>query len=350
MRLLIRADASIEIGTGHVMRCLALAQAAQEKGFSVLFVSHASLPSALQARLGEEGMKVILLPVPIGSGADASDTLKTATDWQANWLILDGYKFDADYQQYFGNQTLSVLLLDDYGHADFYSVDFILNQNISAQTDWYQRRSPQTQLLLGTNYSLLRREFRQWKYQPDQQSPSVPTVLVTLGGADPDNLTGTVLQALQKVETPLRVHVVLGGSNPHYDKISKLVAGSLHEICLLRDVKSMPTLMAEADISISAGGSTCWELAFMGVPGIVLVLADNQRAIAEGLHEYGAFINLGWHEVINEEAIAQALTHLIIHPEKRKAMSHRGKQLVDGLGAFRVLQAIAGKTSGCSKV
>jgi spore coat polysaccharide biosynthesis predicted glycosyltransferase SpsG len=136
--------------------------------------------------------------------------------------------------------------------------------------------------------------------------------------------------------------VVAGAGNPHYDELQAAAAESPQPIRTERNVTDMPGLMSWADLAVSAGGSTCWELAFMGLPNVVLVLADNQRGIAAGLGEAGVSLNLGWHADCTAKIVADALEGLMFSADRRAKMSRRGRELVDGLGGTRVVAELAG--------
>lgn len=341
MQVVFRVDASTQIGTGHVMRCLALAQAWQDTQGQPIFIMANPIP-ALEERLKSEGMKVVHLAAEPGSLADAQETAALAHQFEANWVVVDGYQFGSEYQQTIKNSGLNLLFIDDYGHAEHYYADVVLNQNISAEEEWYQHREPYTQLLLGTRYTLLRREFWQWQGWQRTVPPVAKKVLVTLGGADPDNVTLKVIQSLQIVEVEeLEAVVVVGGSNPHYENLKMAVQDSRYPIQLQRNVTNMPELMAWADVAISAGGSTCWELAFMGLPSILLILAENQRAIAEKLATLNLAVNLGWHQDVESQNIAQNLSTVLRSAEQRRNMSKLSQKIVDGKGADSVVRNLA---------
>ncbi|NEP28200.1 UDP-2,4-diacetamido-2,4,6-trideoxy-beta-L-altropyranose hydrolase, partial [Moorena sp. SIO3I6] len=295
MNLIIRANASLKIGTGHVMRCLALAQAWQETGGEAIFILNTEA-CVLQERLRSQSMEVVHLSVSSGSTEDAKQTASFAHQFGADWVVVDGYHFGADYQRVIKEAGLRLLFIDDYGHAAHYWADLVLNQNVYAHEGLYAKRESYTQLLLGTQYTLLRKEFWPWQGWQRQIPTVARKVLVTLGGADPDNVTLKVIQALQQVKVEgLEAVVVVGGSNPHYQQLQAAVHDSGTAITLKYNVTNMPELMAWADIAIAAGGSTCWELAFMGNPSLVVILAENQRQVAEKLDAFGAAINFGWH-------------------------------------------------------
>ena len=337
--LFIRADASPRIGMGHVMRCLALAQAWQEVGGQATFLMTTETPM-LAARLTAEGMDVArLLAAQPGSTQDAQQTACLAQQNEADWVVVDGYHFDADYQQAIKKANLPLLFVDDYGHASHYYADLVLNQNIHADESLYASREQYTRLLLGTRYTLLRREFWPWRSWRHEVPPVARQVLVTLGGADPDNVTLKVIQALSQVHVGgLEAVVVVGSSNPHREALRSAVGYSGCAIHMEHNVVEMPALMAWADLAISAGGSTCWELALMGVPSLLLVLADNQQLVAEGLDAAGAAVNLGRPALLAPADIARALTELALAPEKRATIARRGQELTDGAGAARVVR------------
>ncbi len=334
--LLIRADGSPKIGTGHVMRCLALAQAWQAEGGSVYLIGE--IAGGLASRLKNEGVTVHALESAPGKKNDALETARKAKASGASWVVVDGYHFDGSYQRRLRGEGVRVLLLDDYGHADRYEADLVLNQNIDAEATLYDNRSEHTELLLGSRFALLRKEFWPWREPHRTPQREADSVLVTLGGADPDNCTEMVVEALGRLNWQgLRCTVVIGGSNPNESSIAAAAERTDVPVDLRSDVSDMASLMAEHDIAVSAGGSTCWELAFMGIPNVILVLADNQRSIAEGLEEAGTALNLGWHEEVEKEEIADQVEKLLRNDAQRLRMARRAQKLVDGRGAERVL-------------
>ncbi len=337
--LLIRADGSPEIGTGHVMRCLALAQAWQAEDGPVYFVGE--ITGGLASRLRDEEITVRVLESTPGEKNDALETVRKAQAVGASWVVVDGYHFDGSYQRRLRGEGVRVLLLDDHGHADHYDADLVLNQNIDAEATLYDNRSEHTELLLGPRYVLLRKEF--WPWREPRRTPQLEAnrVLVTLGGADPDNCTEMVVRALGRLNREdLRCTVVIGGSNPNKSSIAAAAEHTDVSVDLRSDVSDMASLMAEHDIAVSAGGSTCWELAFMGVPNVILVLADNQFGIAEGLEEAGTALNLGWHEKVEMGEIADQVQRLLRNDEQRLRMARRAQELVDGRGTERVLDKV----------
>jgi len=336
--LIIRADASPQIGTGHVMRCLALAQAWQDAGGTALFAA-ASMPPALAERLQQEGLSVASLEVQPGSAEDAQQIAALAQEVSATWVVVDGYSFGAAYQHTIKGAGLQLLFVDDCGHAEHYWADIVLNQNLHADESLYRDREDYTRLLLGTRYALLRREFWPWRGWRREIPEVARKVLVTLGGSDPDNQTLKVIQALQEVAIDgFEAAVVVGPVNPHFEELESAADHLPVAIRLVRNVSDMPELMAWADMAVSASGSTCWELALLCTPSLLLVLADNQEPIAKKLAGLGAAVNLGRPGFLSPKDIALALVELATAHGERAAMARCEQELVDGDGAARVVR------------
>lgn len=344
-QLLIRADANTQIGSGHVMRCLALAQAWQDEGGDVLFITTNSSPTMIE-RVKTEGFDLASLTAMPGSAEDAVQTVKIAHKEKTTFIIVDGYHFDANYQRVIKENNLNLMLIDDYAHASQYYADIVLNQNIYAHEGMYKQREDHTKLLLGTPYALLRREFRKWRGWKREIPDVARRILITMGGGDPENVTLKVLQAFQNVEVDdLDVIVIAGVSNHHIESLKSAIKSSKFPIRLEIDTTRMAELIAWADIVISAAGSTCWELAFMGLPAIVMILTENQKYIAIGLDESGTLINLGWEHDASFDRISNLLSELISDDSNRRLMSCKGRELVDGKGAERVVKALKENSS-----
>ena len=337
--LLIRADANARIGTGHLMRCLALAQGWKARGRQATFIT-ACESESLRHRLSDEDFQVITLEQSHPNPADWGATSQALAAHPGAWVVLDGYHFDPAYQRQIKETGHRLLVIDDMAHLDHYYADLVLNQNINAERSRYSCEL-YTHLLLGTRYVLLRSEFLAWREWQREVPQVARKVLVTLGGSDPNNQTLKVIQAMQQIAVDgLEAVVVVGASNPHFQELQSVARNSQFTIRLVQNVTDMSELMAWADVAVSAGGSTCWEMAFMGLPNVILVLAENQRGVAEGLGTLGIALNLGWYAEISELELAQTLEMLIANPAYRKAMSEKGRQLVDGAGANSVVSAM----------
>ena len=339
-RLTLRADASTEIGTGHVMRCLALAQAWRDAGGRATFLMAMTAP-ALEDRVRSEGIDVIDLSAQSGGPEDARRTIEVAQQHGGRWIVLDGYQFGPPYRRLIHEAGLPLLLIDDQGGAGPYDVECLLNQNLHAEEGLYVPRGLSTQLLLGTRYALLRREFLSWAKRRRTISDGPRHVLVTLGGGDKDNVTRQIVLALRDVHVDgLEVVVALGVNNPHENGLESAIQNSRVRFRLERDSRNMAALMAWADVAVSGAGSTCWELSCLGVPFLVVVLAENQRAIAASLARTHGALNLGWHADLSPAVLAEALTTSLTDTALRQRMSDQGRLTVDGLGAPRVVDRL----------
>jgi UDP-2,4-diacetamido-2,4,6-trideoxy-beta-L-altropyranose hydrolase len=336
--LLIRCDASVAVGTGHAMRCLALAQAWQDAGGDAVFAMAQATP-AVEQRLRLEDVEVVRVQAERGSADDARQTAVLASETQAAWIAVDGYCFGSDYQAALKHAGLKVLFIDDNGHAAHYSADLVLNQNAGASESLYPSRDVSTRLLLGPRFAMLRREFTSWR-EWKREIPAVACrVLVTMGGSDPENVTQRVIEAILpagKFETT----VVVGGSNPHLAGLREFVGNSSCGVRMVENASNMPELMANADVAVAGAGTTSWEMCFLGLPALLIVLADNQQGVADELGKQGIMVDLGGGSGIAGSAITTHLRALAESPVVRLEMSARARALVDGLGAERVVSAL----------
>ncbi len=323
------------------MRCLALAQAWQDAGGQPVFAMAQSTP-AIQTRLAAESYPVFSISGRAGTAEDARQTIDPAREQQAEWLAVDGYQFNADYQRALKAAGFKLLFLDDYGHARHYPADVVLNQNVSASDALYQNREPQTRLLLGPRYCLLRREFAAWREWSREVPPVGRRLLVMMGGSDPEKLTERVLEALAFGQfADLETTVVVGGSNPHFAMLQDLAVQSGRKITVRNDVSNVAELMAAADVAVSAAGTTCWELCLLGLPALLFDVAANQTALASELDRRGCAVHVG-DQSVGPETIAAQLTRVLQSYELRQSLSHGCRQLVDGHGAGRVVSVLRG--------
>lgn len=338
--LVIRADAGEKIGSGHLMRCLALAQAWQDSGGEVRHMGTA-LPPSLAARLAGERIASTVIDEIAGSPADATQTAALVREFGAEWLVLDGYQFGVDYQRAVGAADVPTLLIDDFAQIGDYAADAILDQNLDTPESAYARRRDSSRLLLGPRFALLRREFARWRDWSREVSPVGRRVLVTLGGSDPHNETLKVIAALQEVKVDgLETVIVAGGGNPHHASLAAAVRAAGSHIRLLIDVANLDEHMAWADLAIGAAGSTSWERALLGLPSLVLVLAENQRAIARALDAAGCALDLGWAREISTGKLTASISAALHDEAWRARASERSRRLVDGCGAGRVVEVL----------
>lgn len=343
--LLIRADASPEIGTGHVMRCLALAQAWQDHGGRAIFLMGQSTP-AIRERLSREGCEVLTCNATVGSTDDALQTLEATRRSGCGWLVLDGYQFDAAYEERVSRLGFGVLCVDDLGHAQ-HSADVILNPNLTATESQYTDGYKKAHLLLGTNYCLLRREFRNWSDWNREIPPMAEKILVTLGGSTPEGLALNIVEALAQTQDRFEHAVFVLGASSRESETLKCATKKLQgKVTFLHAASDMAKLMAQADIAIAAAGSTCWEMSFMGLPALIVDIAENQTAEALELQRQGYAKYLGNGNLLTPGKLAAELSGLLHSPEERREMSQRCRKLVDGRGAERVVTVMLERLAG----
>jgi len=341
MNLYIRADADAKIGTGHIMRCIALAQAWRDGGGKVIFLSHCESDTLCQ-RIIDEGFDLISVENPHPDPNDLSQTLAYLEHLSSSWFILDGYHFTPDYQKAIRDAGIRLLIIDDMNYLPRYHADILLNQNIHAP-DLKYNCDNDTTLLLGTHYVLLRREFLKYRDFNRQIPERAKNILVTLGGGDPDNVTLKVIQALNLIGDPnIEVKIVVGPANQNIEKLHKELILSPFTFHLLPKVIDMPELMKWADMAVSAGGSTCWELAFMSLPKLLVILAENQVEMVEHLEAQQAAVNIGWWNMFSIEQLSAKVNALIREKNLRKSISENASSLVDGKGTSRATKVMIG--------
>ncbi len=342
MNMIIRADASPAIGAGHIMRCLALARAWHDSGGTAVFLSRCESGN-LKKRIIEEGFEYIRIKKSHPHHSDLEITIDVFNNFDADWLVLDGYHFDGAYQKSIRNEEIRLLVIDDTNHLPAYHADILLNQNIYAPGIEYNHDSD-TITLLGSKYVMLRREFlsyRDWKRNIPEKSSRI---IVTLGGSDQKNATRKIIEALILMDNPdLNVKVVSGPVDSNTCNIGKTLENSCFDHELLSNVKDMPGLMAWADLAVSGAGITCWESAFMGLPILTLILAENQRETACEIQKYGFGINLGRPGKLSVSMIAGAISKLYLDFNLRCEMSRNGESLIDGKGADRIVRVLMKK-------
>lgn len=341
--LLIRADAGPTIGTGHLMRSLALARAWQDAGGRVAFLGHCPDPR-LRERITAARIAFYALDRPHPAPDDLATTLTTIERLRSEspeaaicWTVLDGYHFDAAYQEAVSQSGSRLLVIDDLAHLAQYHGDLLLNQNQAAERLIYPADA-RTGLLLGVRYVLLRPEFLAHIGSRKPIARVARKVLITLGGADPPNASLLAIRAFAQLDVPdAEAKLVIGAANPRADALLTEIQRLDVNVQLLAAVTDMSKPMAWADVALSAAGGTCWEMALMGLPAAVLVLADNQLAVAEPLAAAGAVVNLGRPDELTPEAVGESLASLCRDHQLRQRQSVAGRRLIDGRGAQRVV-------------
>lgn len=336
--LLIRADATTAIGIGHVMRMLALAQAWADRGGKVELLGRIEAPG-LTERLKEAGVLVRPLESIHPHPGDLRSLLSVIKASPPTWITLDGYHFDQHYQAEVHGLGSRVLVVDDMGHHPAYKADLLLNQNLAAENLPYN--APGAHLLLGPRYALLRREFRH-AAPSDRRAGSAKRILVSAGGADTAGLTPLLLDALAcSGRTDFEARVICGPANPHREELTQKAQALPFPAKIISPGADMPNHMGWAELAFCAAGSTCWELARMGVPMLAFVVAHNQRGVLEGLVQAGLAVDGGTMGHLASKAIANTLCALADDAVRLSSLSEGARELIDGQGAPRVVETMS---------
>jgi UDP-2,4-diacetamido-2,4,6-trideoxy-beta-L-altropyranose hydrolase len=353
---LFRVDASIGIGTGHVMRCLTLADAMAARGYQCTFIGRAH-PGHLFDLIRQRGHEARVLPPgpPLDEAAPAAATRHSVwlgTDWETDarqvlelagrtgWLIVDHYSLDARWESNVRPICSRVLVIDDLADRS-HEADMLVDQNFGRDARDYAGRVPeQCRVLTGSSYALLRPEFARLRHVSldRRTSPELKRVLVSLGGIDVANATGRVLNALKdcRAMQGVVVDVVMGRHAPCLQQVRQQAESLPYPTRILVDVSNMGELMVESDLAIGAAGSTSWERCALGLPSVLVVLAENQRLIANALGAAGAAVITGLDELSAtlQDFLGQDLK------ERLDRMSHVARELVDGEGTARVVEEL----------
>ena len=353
MHVAIRSDASADIGSGHVMRCLALAGELQRNGAHVTMVSRAH-SGHLAGFATAAGCRVICLPSrlasPVGATgkyaswlgvSQADDALQTLDALAAlggcDLLVVDHYGLDARWEAAVRPQAKRLMVIDDLADRP-HDADVLLDQNLYANMGArYSGLVPfSCKELLGPGYALLRPEFFLARQNIRQRDGLIKRIFVFFGGSDATNETSKALEALVALDLHgIEVDVVIGAANRHHAAIAGLCA-RLPGARLHRQVSHMARLMAAADLALGAGGSTTWERCALGLPALVVSVAENQVAIANGVDETGAHRHLGLFSDVSAGQLAAAIEEVRGAPADLRKMSQFALALVDARGCERV--------------
>jgi UDP-2,4-diacetamido-2,4,6-trideoxy-beta-L-altropyranose hydrolase len=354
-RVVFRTDASLDIGTGHVMRCLTLADEIRTRGGECEFICR-DMAGHLGELIVDRGHSVTMLPtasphqkaglegyeawLTVPQAVDASDTVsalkRTALP---DWLIVDHYALDVTWEIKTIPYARHLLVIDDLANRQHRS-DILLDQSLGRITDEYEALvTPKTTLLCGTNYALLRPEFARWRNSSLKRriTPAVGHILISLGGVDRDNATCKILRELEKSFLPstTKVSVVMGKTAPWLQQVEKAAGESRFTCSVLSNINTMAPLMSEADLAIGAVGATSWERCALGLPSVVTVLAENQTYAAQKLQTAGAALLFSVGDG-NSNNLVAIIDKLAENPMLLTTISQQAASICDGKGCQRV--------------
>lgn len=348
MTVVFRADASLSIGAGHVMRCLTLATELAARGGRCRFVCRAHDGNLIE-RIAASGMEVSVLPAP-GKQADGSDLPLTWQDdaaqtagalagQEVDWLVVDHYGLPHEWESEMAGHCARLMVIDDFTNRK-HCCDVLLNQNLGArEADYAGLVGADTRVLTGPSFALLRQEFARARAEkqrnPYPRATGPKRMLISMGGVDLPNVTGWILERLGNCAAAdeWEMTVVIGGQSPHRETLRKTLSEMTIPSRLIVDTTNMAELMADADLAIGAAGSTSWERCCLGLPTVVVVIADNQESIARALVEAGAAVRVQFGE---DQAPGAVLADVLGNPDRIAMMAKQAASIADGLGAGRV--------------
>ncbi len=367
MTVIFRVDASLEMGSGHVMRCLTLANDLKERGAVCDFLCKEHLGNLI-GFIRNQGFKVINLGVPCAAPAysdpqyipwlgatledDASACENALNSHKYDWLIVDHYGIDYRWQERLESHYARLAVIDDLANRP-HRCNLLLDQTYGRPGSAYQALvSSECEILAGSEYALLRPDFSKFRKTSleRRKHEAFKRILISLGGVDNDNVTEQVLDGLCQSPLPkdLEIVVVMGANAPWLDAVIERAASMPVKTRVLASVSDMASQMCSADLAIGAAGSTSWERCCLGLPTLMLILAENQRYAASLLSSVGAA-----HLLSSEESLAAQLSESIERalndPLFLRNMSTAASEITDGTGASKVGRIIECLYKGLEK-
>lgn len=360
-KIVFRCDASIQIGSGHVMRCLTLANELSRQEAECVFICrrhHGNLIEEIQ----QQGYKVYVLPLENDLYIETNNKTALAhADWlastqqrdaelsisivkavQPDWLIVDHYSLDEIWEKRLQPYCKKLMVIDDLADRK-HDCDILLDQNFGREPHAYAAYvNEDCELLCGSNYALLRPEFAEWRGDSleQRQHNKLASILINLGGVDKDNITTKILKGLQTKSLPdhCSITIIMGSTSPWIEAVKQQASMMQWPTAVKVGVGNMAELMANIDLAIGAAGSTSWERCCLGLPTIMLVLADNQQVIASALEAVGAALTFNVNKLEAEPlALGQCIASIV--PEMRE-MSRVASAVTDGVGTTRLSKVL----------
>ena len=359
MKVVFRADASVKMGSGHVMRCQTLAGALEENGADVIFISRAH-DGNLNQLIIRKGFQVIELPKPTGADIgeastngddyndwlgvaeeqDAKETIEAIGGERVDWLVADHYSIGEKWEKSIRPYVINIMAVDDLANRN-HDCDLLLDQNLVADMEKrYEGKLPANcGRMLGPEYALLKPEYSKLRNEVSPREGQIRSVLVYFGGADSDNLTGMAIDAFHSLKrNDVQLDVIINPQGPYATEIRMQVEGN-SQIKLHGSLPSLAPLLAKADLAIGAGGATSWERCCLGLPTLVITLAENQKPSAAELDRLKLVLWLGHKDEVSEAALEKALKELL-DSELSPEWSERCRKQVDGRGTEKACHAL----------
>lgn len=358
MKVIIRTDDSLLIGSGHVMRCKTLADELRKRGSEVRFICR-DHPGNLVPLLRADCYSVTVLPPPdslnvvqpdkpdysawlgVEQSEDAEQTIEALGDFEPDWLVVDHYGLDESWEKRLRGNVDKIFVIDDLANRR-HECDVLLNQNLLDNLDnAYQELIPNhCRKLLGPKFALLRPEFREARETLRKRDGIIRRILVFFGGVDPTGETEKALEALDILGRPdIAVDVVVGSNNPNGEKIEAICRG-MSNVTFHQQISNMAELMAAADLAIGAGGTTSWERCCLGLPSLIITLSANQHPIAKAISDAKAAFYLGASPNVQAVEIENFVRDLTHRQNLLLEANAKSKVLVDARGSERIVDTV----------
>jgi UDP-2,4-diacetamido-2,4,6-trideoxy-beta-L-altropyranose hydrolase len=347
MKVFFRVDSSLEIGAGHIMRCLVLAEELRKRGGCITFLSR-ELPGNLIAKVKKHGFEVVFLPkknhepLEINQEEDASHSLKIlkGQNYITDWVVVDHYSLDAQWEKIVSYGTKRIMVIDDLANR-FHSCDALLDMTLKRSSlDYISHLQTNCAQMLGSDYTLLRPQFREMRSESILKRNSnqpVKKLLICLGGVDNEKVTFRLLKIFETIQLPVSIDVVLLSTAPHLEQVQAQAKKLTIPTRVHIDLVEMGKVIVEADWGIVAGGMTSFECCCLGLPTFIINTAENQVPISQTLKEINAAHLLGYHNLISDNYIAEELIRVMQDEKRRNAISLSASKVCDGKGTERVV-------------
>ncbi|MFD2369379.1 UDP-2,4-diacetamido-2,4,6-trideoxy-beta-L-altropyranose hydrolase [Brevibacillus sp. GCM10020057] len=357
--VVFRTDSSTKIGSGHVMRCLTLANALRDKGWKATFICNL-LPGNMADWISDQGFQVVKMPIePDELGKvyespysyfqkhywekDVHKTLSVMNGWEESveWLVVDHYGIDSKWERIVKPFVHKIMVIDDLENRE-HCCDLLLDQNLlpNMESRYQGKVSKATELLMGPKYALIRPEFVNLRKRITNLTVNPNQICIFFGGSDPSNQTRKTLDALDWADlADIKVEVVIGSSNPHREEL-QAYCEQAPNVQLHIQTPKMPEIIARSGYVIGAGGTNTWERCCLGKPTLLLTVAENQVEISKEVHRQGAALYLGCAERISAYELGKVIRELHNKPEILNKMAEIAFTLVDGRGVDRVINRL----------
>lgn len=359
MNIFFRCDASVAIGTGHIMRCLTLAEKLRKNGAQVSFVCRKTEGDLIDWIKSIKEFVVYTLPPDqkLNYSTQELPGQNNSFEWETDlkhtktillkekteihWLIVDHYGLDYRWEQKLRPFIKKIFAIDDLANRQ-HDCDLLLDQNLykniksryNSLVPYYCKK------LLGPRYALLRSEFEEARKNIRKRDGIVRRILVSFGGSDPTNETLKTLKALNLLDYPdIFVDVVVGLNNPYKEQI-KQICYHMRKTSFYCQADNMADMMSNSDLAIGAGGSTTWERCCMGLPSLIISVAPNQEAIAQEVENLGGAFYIGDSKNVTPELIKKEIFKTLADHNILLEMAKRSAELIDGKGAERVAETL----------